>query len=568
MAKKKSYLTITDQFCGAGGSSQGARRVSEKLKGGLEIKLALNHWKLAIETHNTNFPDTLHDCTDVSACDPRRYFSTDILITSPECTNHSLAKGQKQVKAQIDLFDKGKLDPAAERSRATMWDVPRFAEYHNYNIIIVENVVDARKWVMWDAWTMAMDSLGYNHECVYLNSMFCHPTPQSRDRLYVVFWKKKNKKPNLDYRPLAYCPSCNNNVEAFQSWKNNKFKWGRYGERNQYLYRCPECLTAVTPYYFASFNIIDWSDLGTRIGDRKKPLSDNTIKRIQFGLDKYGNDPLLVTGRYTSGIECRIRNVKSEAMPTQPGDGSHYLFNPAFLLKNYGGGFNDKLAPVDIKKTIGTITTADHHALLSMPFVIQGDHAQCDPSGKVKSVNNPMQTQTTRQSMGICVPFIIENNRTGKARETKEALSTILAGGNHHALLTPFIVENKGLSKSRNINEHLSTITTKSYHGLITSEAFKSFLAYNYNGLQISHITEPTDTIPTVDRLSLINYEVPKIEDCFYRMLKPHEVKLGMAFDEDYQVLGNSRDQVKQCGNAVTPPAMEFLIERCIESLK
>lgn len=160
---KKSHLTITDQFCGAGGSSQGAMQLSKALGGGIEVALALNHWKLAIETHSTNFPNTLHDCTDISACDPRRYPSTDILLTSPECTNHSLAKGQKIVKAQLSLYDKGIIDPAAERSRATMWDVPRFAEYHNYNLIIVENVVDARKWVMFDAWLMAMHSLGYKH---------------------------------------------------------------------------------------------------------------------------------------------------------------------------------------------------------------------------------------------------------------------------------------------------------------------------------------------------------------------------------------------------------------------
>jgi DNA (cytosine-5)-methyltransferase 1 len=65
-----------------------------------------------------------------------------------------------------------------------MWDVPRFAEYHNYNLIIVENVVDARKWVMFEAWIHAMDALGYNHKSVYLNSMFCHPTPQSRVAMF------------------------------------------------------------------------------------------------------------------------------------------------------------------------------------------------------------------------------------------------------------------------------------------------------------------------------------------------------------------------------------------------
>ncbi|MFZ1794305.1 MAG: DNA cytosine methyltransferase, partial [Anaerolineae bacterium] len=143
---KRTFITVTDQFCGAGGSSIGAT------KAGAELKLALNHWKLAVDTHNTNFPNAAHDCTDISACDPRRYQSTDILITSPECTNHSLANGKKKPSKQADMFNPLTVDPAEERSRATMWDVPRFAEYHKYNIIVVENVVDARKWVMWDAW--------------------------------------------------------------------------------------------------------------------------------------------------------------------------------------------------------------------------------------------------------------------------------------------------------------------------------------------------------------------------------------------------------------------------------
>ena len=51
----------------------------------LNVYLAMNHWALAIDTHNTNFPDTYHDLADVSAVDPRRYPSTDILVTSPEC---------------------------------------------------------------------------------------------------------------------------------------------------------------------------------------------------------------------------------------------------------------------------------------------------------------------------------------------------------------------------------------------------------------------------------------------------------------------------------------------------
>ena len=130
--------------------------------GGVEVKLALNHWKLAIDTHSANFPDTLHDCTDISACDPRRYPSTDILVTSPDCTTHSPAGGNRhrQIKNQLDLYDKGIVDAATERSRATMWDVCRFAEYHKYNVIIAENVVEAKtRWPLFDLWLSAMHNL-------------------------------------------------------------------------------------------------------------------------------------------------------------------------------------------------------------------------------------------------------------------------------------------------------------------------------------------------------------------------------------------------------------------------
>lgn len=46
-------LTVTDLFCGAGGSSSGAQAVA-----GVRVRMATNHWALAIETHNLNHPDT------------------------------------------------------------------------------------------------------------------------------------------------------------------------------------------------------------------------------------------------------------------------------------------------------------------------------------------------------------------------------------------------------------------------------------------------------------------------------------------------------------------------------
>jgi DNA (cytosine-5)-methyltransferase 1 len=67
-------ISATDMFCGAGGSSLGAAMA------GVRLELGLNHWRLAIDTHQENFPDAGHDCADVSMTDPRRYRRTTVLI--------------------------------------------------------------------------------------------------------------------------------------------------------------------------------------------------------------------------------------------------------------------------------------------------------------------------------------------------------------------------------------------------------------------------------------------------------------------------------------------------------
>lgn len=535
MAPKKSYITLTDQFCGAGGSSIGATLA------GAEVKLAMNHWKLAIETHNTNFPKVDHDCTDISAVNPRRYPSTDILITSPECTNHSLAKGKPRRYYDADLFGNVLIDPSEERSRATMWDVPRFAEYHDYNIIVTENVVDAVKWRMWDAWLSAMHALGYEHEVVYFNSMFAFPTPQSRDRIYVVFWKKGNRKPDLEFRPLAHCVNCGANVEAIQTWKNGR-RWGRY--KAQYFYRCPTCHAQITPYYYAAFNAIDWTIEAERIGDRVTPLKPKTLARIQYGLEAYGRQVMVVTGRYTSGLECRVKDSHTEPLPTQPGDASHAVLLPwmvetahsqgngkhvtssghpvptqttaqtlgivsGFLTKNYGGGANPKFMSSGMDEPTGTLTTSGNQSLLTLPPKYQKQIGLVDPT------------------------FIAEMRGTGKAGRIDEPLMCVTSSGSHHALLSA-----------------------------------GSFLSYYYGTQQASGMGDPIHTMTGVDRAALIQaLDSLTVEDLYFRMLHPHEIGKAMAFPKSYVVLGNKRQMVRQYGNAVTPPVMEMIIKRCMATL-
>ncbi|UFP97180.1 DNA cytosine methyltransferase [Gloeobacter morelensis] len=504
MPPRSSFVTVTDQFCGAGGSSLGA------VAAGAELHMALNHWKLAIETHNANFQDARHDCTDISACNPRRYTSTDILLSSPECTNHSLAKGKRRKhQGQQELFSSNEPDPAEERSRATMWDVPRFAEYHDYRIVVVENVIDVRHWQLYDAWLQAMHLLNYEHKELYLNSMFFWPTPQSRDRLYVVFWKRGNKTPRLDFTPLAFCAgeNCSKDVHALQVWKNPYKRWGKYAQ--QYTYNCPRCGGRVTPYYFCAANAIDWSLPCPRIGDRKRPLKEKTLARIRAGLKRYGRPPQLVSTNYFSE---RSRGIQ-EPLPTQTG-----AIKNALVVTTSHGGDLDRVR-----------STVDPH-LCVPPAWLVGNYSP----GWVRGVEQPTGTATT---------------------------------SDHHALLTaPFLASYYGGSDLvRPVEQAMGTISTHDRHALV---APPPFLVSYYGGRHGTHsLQEPVPTQATMPLHYLALPESIAIDDCGFRMLVPHEIGSAMAFPDTYKVLGNGRQKVRQYGNAVTPPVMEWILARCIESL-
>ena len=157
-----------DLFCGAGGSSWGAREA------GIEIVAAFDLWPLAGEVHDANFPEAefiqgrLED-HDVDAL-AKRLGQIDIILASPECTNHSPAKGNK---------------PRCEQSKATAFQVVRYAKAFKPRWIVVENVVNMRKWTRFDEFKSALEDLGYNLREQALNSAH-FGVPQSRRRLFLI----------------------------------------------------------------------------------------------------------------------------------------------------------------------------------------------------------------------------------------------------------------------------------------------------------------------------------------------------------------------------------------------
>lgn len=558
----RSALTVTDMFCGAGGSSIGVSAA------GADLRLGLNHWKLAVEVHNTNFPDADHDCCDVSASDPRRYPSTDILVASPECTTHSLARSKDRA---LPLFDKP--DPSVERSRATMWDVVRFTEYHRYRAVIVENVAEVvTRWQPFPAWLHAMDALGYNHRIVSLNSFAAPPTPQSRDRVYIVFWRKGNRAPDLDIRPAAWCPNCESVVEAIQAWKRPDRQVGKY--RQQYVYVCPRCTKEAWPYAAPASTAIDWSIAGERIGDRARPLKPATLKRIAEGLRRYGRAQLVQTGGHTFARPGYVRAWPTDQpAPTQQASGVYHGILVPLRTNGQPSLASDAPAPT-------VCAGGNHHGLL-VPL----GHGNAPDSRRARPTAEPHAAQTGRQEValvmdcrqggaersrdadraplstvvaaGVTQALIMGNRTGGKARPVEDGPSPTVCTGESLALIFGHYGGANADGNTRPVTEPIGPVTANCHHALL--------VPYYSTGVA-RPTSEPVGAVTTRDRHALVDM-AQAVDDCTFRMLEPEEIKAAMAFPADYKLSGTKRDRVKLAGNAVTPPVATLLFGRVAESL-
>lgn len=573
-------LTVTDLFCGAGGSSSGL------VEAGYRVVIAANHWAKAIESHQINHPETDHSQADISQVDPRHFPRTHVLWGSPECTNHSIAKGVKRHQArELALFEldgtRPQEDEAANRSRATMWDIPRFAEHHRYMAIILENVVDAARWDQFPAWQLAMESLGYRLQFVWLNSMHAQiggmPAPQSRDRMYIVMWRadltqgKKVKAPNIGKwtRPMALCLD-HGVIQAVQAFKK-KEQWGRY--RAQYLFRCPECWAIVEPGWLPAASIIDWSIPAQRIGDRSKPLAEKTRERIRRGIERHWA-PIIAKaagntydGVTTGSNYLRVNGI-DEPMPAQMGTAEHGLAVPPLVMTN-----NHENRARTVDETLPTMTTATAHALI-MNIVSGADESRVRPvsdvlpsivaggthasllvpvegrEGKAAALaSDPLRTQSTRNETGLLVPA------GGTWRESAAPLTEPMSARTTRetdALVVP--LRNHGVAKPA--SHPIDTVSAEGNHHALV-------MRNNQGGAEMSTpVTEPIRTLTTGGHQSLIEPSEPislDVDDAGFRMLEPHEIQMGMGFAPDYHLVGSKRDKVKQAGNAVTPPAARDL---------
>jgi DNA (cytosine-5)-methyltransferase 1 len=131
-------------------------------------------WQTAIDTYELNFPEAKTWRRSIEGLNAKQVANAvgrvDLLLASPECTNHSVAKGKA---------------PRCENSRRTAFQVIRFAKAMQPRWVIVENVVSMRHWHSYNEWFGRLQAVGYNLVEAVLDS-HGFGVSQSRRRLFVI----------------------------------------------------------------------------------------------------------------------------------------------------------------------------------------------------------------------------------------------------------------------------------------------------------------------------------------------------------------------------------------------
>lgn len=177
-------LRTLDLFCGAGGSSYGARNA------GCQIVAGIDYWEPAIKAYQSNFPEARVYLRDIRKLSPKKVKAEigeiDLILASPECTSHSKAKGAAE---------------RSEESRQIAFQVIKFARVFSPDWVVLENVIEMQTWDDYGKLLEELEALGYFVRADITLNAKDFGVPQSRERLFILCSRLgKPEKPVPDER--------------------------------------------------------------------------------------------------------------------------------------------------------------------------------------------------------------------------------------------------------------------------------------------------------------------------------------------------------------------------------
>jgi DNA (cytosine-5)-methyltransferase 1 len=370
---------IIDNFAGGGGTSTGLEQAF-----GRPVDIAINHDPEALAMHAINHPHTRHICESVWEVDPIKVTGNQpvaLVWLSPDCKHFSKAKGGT---------------PVAKHIRGLAWVAMRWAARCKPRIIMLENVSEfktwgpliigtdgnarpdpARKGKTFDSFLRQLRAHGYTVDHQELRASD-HDTPTIRKRFFLVARR--------DGLPIVWPQETNGDPVS------------------------PGVIAGKLAAWRTAADCIDFSLPARSIFGRDKDLAINTQRRVAKGAWRY---------------------VLTAARP--------------FFVGQGGPAYSGKPATTD--KPFGTLTTENHRAVVQpvlAPFI--GEHANSSNQRNMPA-DEPLRTQCAQVKGGhfsVIAPVLTPLRGTDETHLAGDSvtapLSTISAGGTHHALAEAHMV--------------------------------------------------------------------------------------------------------------------------------
>lgn len=582
-----------DGFCGGGGWSTG-------FEWGIcrPVDIAINHDEVAIAMHKKNHPYTKHYQCNIFEVDPVESCQSRPVgwaHFSPDCKHFSRAKGAKPVSKQI---------------RSLAWVVVQWAAAVHPRIISMENVPEFLTW----------------GPCIALRG------PNGRVMKYLENGKTEEAEPgeNVPSELRVLTPDPKRKGKTFGQFVNHLRKLGYevewreltasdYGaptsRKRFFLLARRDKKPIVWPVathgdpksaevqkgklkpWRTAAEIIDWTLPCPSIFERKKPLAENTLKRIAKGLQKFVVDnpePFIVQVNH-SGDSFRGQSL-DVPMPTVTSKHGFGVVTPYVVgICQQGGGdrvrgADEPLSTIctknehcvvmpyimcnnaanlgrDIQDPVPTITTGNRNFLMA-PTLIQYHTEQSDREHRGQMVEMPLQTVDAANRYGLATAFISKyygDGEQGTGSKMDAPLGTITAI-DHNSVAAVTLIQFNNHCDGVDVQKPLPTITAQSNH---FAEVRAMLIKYYGCGVG-QRVDQPLDTITARDRFGLVTVKGVdyQIVDIGLRMLTPRELYNAQGFPPDYEIevdcYGNAypkKEQVARCGNAV-PPAFATALVR------
>jgi DNA (cytosine-5)-methyltransferase 1 len=535
-------LLYVDLFCGAGGTSTGVENAKINNDKCAKVIACVNHDEKAILSHAANHPETLHFTEDIRTLNltalikhvelmRKKYpFAKLVIWASLECTNHSNAKGGMSRDAD---------------SRTLAEHLHRYIIALDPDCVQIENV---KEFLLWGPLVQKIK----NGELLFDKKgkpvMVPDPTLKSTD---YIRWVESIVALGFKYEKKIL------NAADFGAFTKRKRLFIQFAKES-FPIVWPEPTHSEDgkdlPKYNPVRQCLDFSSKGKSIFDGK-PRSENTLKRLYAGLVKFvanGDKEWIVKFNSVDKNGNHYPPSVNEPCHTVTTQNRLGVAQVEFLTKYFSG--NPESKNISIDSPAGTITTVDHHALIS-PVFLSSYYGKGD---NVTSLNTPAPTVTTKDRIAKveCV-FIDQQYGASKPATVSEPTGAITANPKFALVSTEFLMNPQYESKGASVDKPCFTLIAR-------MDKMPPYIIQLETGRIAIEIYQNDSPMTVIIKKFMAAFGIADIK---MRMLYVKELLKIQGFPVNYILIGNQTDQKKFIGNSVEVNTAKAMCEATANKL-